>query len=138
MRNVGPKLAFVLAACNHGTMIVSRFNHRMTGPGQGVGIGFRLFEAGGYNLVEFELALQLIEQRRCFHGDRVVAIDCGAHIAVHAIEWDSHDLGLSDRDRDAGAPLLCASRQHCDQQLLQCHRYACPITRPRRASAASN
>jgi hypothetical protein len=138
MRNVERKLAFVLAACNHGTMIVNRFNHRMTGPGQGVGVGFRLFEAGGYDLVEFKLALQLIEQSRCFHGDGVVAINCGAYIAVHAIEWDSHDLGLSDRDRNAGAPLLLAGRQHCDQQLLQCHRYTCPIVRPRRASAASN
>ena len=86
MRNVGRKLAFVLAACNHGTMIVNRFDHRMTGPGQGVGVGFQLLEADGYDPVEVELALQLIEQRRRFHGDGVAAIDCGANIGGHAIE----------------------------------------------------
>ena len=42
MRNVGRKLAFVLAASNHGTMILNRFDYRMSGPGQGVGVGFQL------------------------------------------------------------------------------------------------
>jgi FkbM family methyltransferase len=87
MRNVGRKLAFVLAACNHGTMIVNRFDQRMTEPGKGIGVGFQLFEAGAYDPVEVELALQLIEARRRFHGDGVVAIDCGANIGVHSIEW---------------------------------------------------
>jgi hypothetical protein len=31
MRNVGRKLAFVLAATNHGTMITNRFDYRMSG-----------------------------------------------------------------------------------------------------------
>lgn len=87
MRNVGRKLGFVLAACNHGTMIVNRFDQRITEPGQGIGVGFQLLEAGAYDPVEVELALQLIEARRRFHGDGVVAIDCGANIGVHAIEW---------------------------------------------------
>jgi len=87
MRNVGRKLAFVLAACNHGTMIVNRFDYRMTEPGKGLGVGFQLLEAGSHDPVEIELALQLIEARRRFHGDGVVAIDCGANIGVHAIEW---------------------------------------------------
>jgi FkbM family methyltransferase len=87
MRNVGRKLGFVLAACNHGTMIVNRMDYRMIEPGRGVGVGFQLLEAGSYDPVEVELALQLIEARRRFHGDGVVAIDCGANIGVHAIEW---------------------------------------------------
>jgi FkbM family methyltransferase len=87
MRNVGRKLAFVLAACNHGTMIVNRFDYRMKEPGRGYGIGYSLLEAGTHDPVEIELALQLIEARRRFHGDGVVAIDCGANIGVHAIEW---------------------------------------------------
>ena len=87
MRNVGRKLAFVLAASNHGTMILNRFDYRMTGPAAGVGVGFQVLEAGAYDPVEVELALQLIEARRRFHGDGVVAIDCGANIGVHAVEW---------------------------------------------------
>jgi FkbM family methyltransferase len=87
MRNVGRKLAFVLAASNHGTMITNRFDYRMSGPDAGIGVGYQLLEAGAFDPIEVELALQLIESRRRFHGDGVVAIDCGANIGVHAIEW---------------------------------------------------
>ncbi len=87
MRNVGRKLAFVLASTNHGTMIVNRFDYRMTGVESGIGVGYQVLEAGAYDPVEVELVLQLIEARRRFHGDGLVAIDCGANIGVHAIEW---------------------------------------------------
>jgi hypothetical protein len=112
MRNVGRKLAFVVAACIHDTIIVKRFDHRMTEPGQRV--GFRLFEAGGYDPVEFDLALQLIEQRRGFRGVGVVAINCGANIGIYAIEWATAMTGWGsvNRERGAGAPLLRAGRQH--------------------------
>lgn len=87
MRNVGRQLAFVLAACNHGTMIVNRFDQRMTGPDPGVGVGMQLLDAAAYDPLEIELALQLIDARHRFHGDGVVAIDCGANIGAHTIEW---------------------------------------------------
>jgi FkbM family methyltransferase len=87
MRNVGRKLAFVLAASNHGTMIVNRFDYRMTDADKGIGVGFQLLEAGAFDPLEVELALQLIEARRRFHGAGVVAIDCGANIGVHTVEW---------------------------------------------------
>jgi FkbM family methyltransferase len=87
MRNVGRKLAFVLAASNHGAMIVNRLDYRMREPGHGYGVGYALLESGSHDPVEIELALQLIEARRRFHGDGVVAVDCGANIGVHTIEW---------------------------------------------------
>jgi FkbM family methyltransferase len=87
MRNVGRKLAFVLAASNHGTMIVNRFDYRMTGPDSGVGVGYQLLEAAASDPVGVELGLHLIEARRRLHGDGVVTLDCGANIGVHAIEW---------------------------------------------------
>jgi hypothetical protein len=37
--------------------------------------------------IEVELALLLIESRRRIHGAGVVAIDCGANIGIHTIEW---------------------------------------------------
>ena len=37
MRNVGRKLAFVLASSNHGTMIVNRLDHGATDGNTGVG-----------------------------------------------------------------------------------------------------
>src|SRR6185312_8557748 len=87
MRNVGRKLAFVLASSNHGTMIVNRLDYRMSGPGRGVGVGYQLLEAATFDPVEVELALQLIEARKRVHGDGVVAIDGGANIGVHTVEW---------------------------------------------------
>jgi FkbM family methyltransferase len=87
MRNVGRKLAFVLASSNHGTMIVNRFDYRMTGPDGGIGVGHQILEGASYDPIEVELALQLLEVRRRFHGDGVVAIDCGANIGVHTVEW---------------------------------------------------
>jgi hypothetical protein len=68
MRNVGRKLAFVLAASNHGTMITNRFDYRMSGSHAGVGVGFQLLEAGAFDPIEVELALQLIEFRRRWRG----------------------------------------------------------------------
>ena len=87
MRNVGRKLAFVLASSNHGTMIINRLDYRMSGPDQGIGVGYQLLEAAAFDPVEVELALQLIEARKRLHGDGVVAIDGGANIGVHTIEW---------------------------------------------------
>ena len=87
MRNVGRKLAFVLASSNHGTMIVNRFDYQLTAPGRGFGVGFQILERGCFDPQEVELAIQLLELRRIHNGDGVVAIDCGANIGVHTVEW---------------------------------------------------
>jgi FkbM family methyltransferase len=87
MRNVGRKLAFVLASSNHGAMIVNRFDYRMVGPDSGFGVGFQILERAAFDPVEIELAVQLLETRRRFFGDGAVAIDCGANIGAHTIEW---------------------------------------------------
>ena len=86
MRNVGRKLAFVLASSNHGTMIINRFDYRIQ-DGIGVGVGHQLLEQACFDPVEVELAVQLLEMRRRFFGDGAVAIDCGANIGVHTVEW---------------------------------------------------
>ena len=46
MRNVGRKLAFVLAATNHGTMITNRFDYRTSEPNShaGIGVGYQVLE----------------------------------------------------------------------------------------------
>jgi len=87
MRNVGRKLAFVLASTNQGAMIVNRFDYRLVGPDSGIGVGYQLLEQGAFDPVEVELAVQLLEARRRYHGDGAVAIDCGANIGAHTIEW---------------------------------------------------
>lgn len=45
MRNVGRKLASVLASTNHGTMIVNRFDYHVFGPERGIGGGLENLEA---------------------------------------------------------------------------------------------
>lgn len=47
MRNVGRKLAFVLAASNHGTMITNRLDYRMSGRSYAVGGGLGDIVGGG-------------------------------------------------------------------------------------------
>jgi FkbM family methyltransferase len=85
MRNVGRKLAFVLASSNHGTMIVNRLDHSATDGNAGV--GNHLLEKAGVDSLAVELGEHLLAQRRRIHGDGAVAIDCGANIGAHTIEW---------------------------------------------------
>jgi FkbM family methyltransferase len=87
MQGVLRKLAFVLASSNHGTMIVNRFDYRMIDPQQGYGVGYQILETASFDPTEVKLVVDLLGLRRQNHGDGVVAIDCGANIGVHTIEW---------------------------------------------------
>ena len=87
MADVRRKLAFVLASSNHGTMIVNRLDYRMAGPDAGVGVGFQILELGSFDPAEVKLAVGLLGARQRNYGNGVFAIDCGANIGVHTIEW---------------------------------------------------
>jgi FkbM family methyltransferase len=89
----GQKLAFVMASSSHGTMIVNRFDYRMVAPDRGYGVGFQILEASAFDPGEVKMALELLILRRKHHGDGVIAIDCGANIGVHTIEWASAMTG---------------------------------------------
>jgi len=93
MRNPPRKIAFVLAATEHGTMIVNRFDHCMYDPTHGIGVGLQILEDGGFELAEVDMALRLLSLRRQHFGDGVVALDCGANIGVHTVEWAKHASG---------------------------------------------
>jgi FkbM family methyltransferase len=93
MPNPPRKLAFVTASTEHGMMIVNRMDRRISGPNQGIGVGFQLLEQGAYDLDEVTLLVHLLDLRRQNNGDGVVAIDCGANIGVHTIEWSRHMTG---------------------------------------------
>ena len=90
MSPVKRKLAFVLAASDHGTMIVSRLDYRMVSPTGGFGVGFQILESGAFDPNEVSLALSVLDLRRRYFSDGVLAIDCGANIGVHTIEWAKH------------------------------------------------
>ncbi|WFU68882.1 MULTISPECIES: FkbM family methyltransferase [unclassified Bradyrhizobium] len=89
----GQKLAFVMASSNHGTMIVNRFDYRMLAPDRGYGVGYQILEGAAFDPLEVKVALELLALRRKYHGDGVIAIDCGANIGVHTIEWASSMTG---------------------------------------------
>jgi FkbM family methyltransferase len=87
MRNRKRKIAFVLAASDHGTMIVNRLDYRMVDESRGIGVGFQILEGASFDPQEVDVALSLLDLRRKYFGDGVVAVDCGANIGVHTIEW---------------------------------------------------
>jgi FkbM family methyltransferase len=79
-------IAFVLAATNHGGMLVNRHDYRLVGDG-GYGVGYQLLNNSSFDQEEVDFALQLLNERRARFGDGVVALDCGANIGVHTVEW---------------------------------------------------
>ncbi|HLH90090.1 MAG TPA: FkbM family methyltransferase [Xanthobacteraceae bacterium] len=87
MRNPRRKIAFVLAASEHGTMIVNRLDYRMVDDERGIGVGFQILEGAAFDAQEVDMALSLLGLRRQYFGDGVTALDCGANIGVHTIEW---------------------------------------------------
>lgn len=80
-------IAFILAASNHGTMIVNRNDYRMVDQGRGYGVGHQILGQSCFDPQEVELALAILSLKRRYGDDGVVAIDCGANIGVHTIEW---------------------------------------------------
>jgi FkbM family methyltransferase len=82
-------------------MITNRFHYRMNEPNSragsgsmsetssrgGSGVGQLLLETAAADPVDVELALHLIEGRRQAHGEGVVAVDGGANVGTHTVEW---------------------------------------------------
>jgi len=81
------KLAFVLAASDHGSMIVSRLDYCMTSPTSGFGVGHQVLECGAFDPSEVSMVVSVLNLRRQYFKDGVFAIDCGANIGIHTIEW---------------------------------------------------
>ncbi len=78
--------AFVLTATNHGTMLVNRHDY-VEKDNMGYGVGYQLLNTSAFDQEEVDLALNLLESRKVNYGAGVVAIDCGANVGVHTIEW---------------------------------------------------
>ena len=79
-------VAFVLASTAHGSMILNRNDYQET-PNGSFGVGYQLLKTSFFDPDEVDLALQLLGARREVFGDGVVALDCGANIGVHSVEW---------------------------------------------------
>src|SRR5262245_52177617 len=81
------KLPVVLAATDHGTMIVNRFDYHMIDKDRGFGVGLDILNTAAFDRDGVEFAGGLLALRRQYFGDGVVAIDCGANIGVFTVEW---------------------------------------------------
>ncbi|NNU44958.1 FkbM family methyltransferase [Ramlibacter montanisoli] len=86
-------IAYVLASTNHGSMIVNRNDQAEYDSGDKFGVGFQLLTRSAFDPEEVNLALMMLTQRRNNFGPGVVAIDGGANIGVHTLEWSRHMHG---------------------------------------------
>ncbi|AKM33361.1 FkbM family methyltransferase (plasmid) [Pandoraea faecigallinarum] len=86
-------LAFILVASNHGPLIVNRHDYNIPACGSPYGVGHDLLQESSYAAPEVAFACALLAQRRRYFGDGVVALDGGANIGVHTIEWARHMHG---------------------------------------------
>jgi FkbM family methyltransferase len=93
MRNPERKIAFVLASSDHGSMIVNRFDYNMVDAMIGFGVGYQILNTTSFDAHEVDWVLNLLELRRQYFGVGVVAIDCGANIGVHTVEWAKRMTG---------------------------------------------
>jgi FkbM family methyltransferase len=89
-------VAFIIASSNHGTMIVNRHDYRMIDENQGYGVGFQILNSSAFDPDEINFALALLNCRRQYFGEGVVAIDGGANIGAHTIEWARHLYGWGE------------------------------------------
>ena len=79
--------AFVLASSDHGPLIVNRLDYNHNFNGDFYGVGAQIMEGGCYDPREVETLKNLLLCRRQHYGDGVVALDAGANIGVHSVEW---------------------------------------------------
>lgn len=86
-------IAFCLVSSDHGPLIVNRFDYNHIATGAFYGVGAQILENGCYDPRDVRSLKDLLLCRRDHFGDGVVALDCGANIGVHTVEWAKHMKG---------------------------------------------
>lgn len=86
MSNIKRPIAFILSSSNHGSMLVNRFDYHQ-GQHGAYGVGFQILTTSCFDSEEINMVQTLLQTRRENFGDGVMAIDCGANIGAHTIEW---------------------------------------------------
>jgi FkbM family methyltransferase len=74
-------------------MIVNRNDYNVYSSGHAYGVGHQILQQSSYDASEVAFLLALLDRRRKYFGDGVLAIDGGANIGVHTIEWARHMHG---------------------------------------------
>lgn len=81
------QIPFILASTPHGMMIVNRVDVNSYEDGGKFGVGFELLENGSFANNELDVIKQVLLLRQQYFGNGVVAIDGGANIGVHTLEY---------------------------------------------------
>lgn len=92
MRDVS-KVSFVLAATDHGPLIVNRNDRVIIDDNRGYGVGFQLLERGCFDPEEASQGLNLLRLKAKYRGNDVVAVDVGANIGAFTVLWAKHMTG---------------------------------------------
>ena len=81
------KVSFVLAATYQGVMIVNRNDRVATDENRAMhyGVGYQLLENGCFDPTELRTAVSLLELKRRYRGDGVVAADVGANVGAFTV-----------------------------------------------------
>ncbi|RUT24110.1 FkbM family methyltransferase, partial [Asaia sp. W19] len=88
------KTAFILANADHGTMIVNRLDfNRNESASLSYGVGYSLLEEGCYDPNDVRCLKSILSVLRQLRGDGIMALDVGANIGVHTLEWARHMTG---------------------------------------------
>jgi FkbM family methyltransferase len=74
-------------------MIVNRNDYNVTSSGGAYGVGYQILQQSSCDASEVGFVLAVLTRRRQYFGDGVFAIDGGANIGVHTIEWARHMHG---------------------------------------------
>jgi FkbM family methyltransferase len=68
-------------------MIVNRFDYQTENGRDGYGVGFKILNESSYEFSEISIGSFVLDSRRKFFGDGVVAVDCGANVGTHTVDW---------------------------------------------------
>ncbi|EDT41623.1 FkbM family methyltransferase [Burkholderia ambifaria] len=83
------KVAYVLASTNHGPLIVNRNDENHNQEYGTYGVGWNLLETGSFYQSDIELLKAILQIKKKKNAGRrpTVAVDCGANVGVHTIEF---------------------------------------------------
>jgi FkbM family methyltransferase len=89
-------VAYTLVSTNQGTLLVNIHDHTVNSGGEHIGVGYQLLSKSEFDKVEVSTVVNLLNRRKQHYGDGVFAIDCGANIGVHTIEWAKSMYGWGE------------------------------------------
>jgi len=86
-------LPFLLAASDHGPIIINHNDYNRYPNDVVYGLGYQILSSASYDRGDMGVLLPLLSLRKEFFGENVFALDCGANIGIHTLEFSKHMTG---------------------------------------------